>query len=206
MGWKEWFGMEEEEKSFLKEFEDALPSLTYKQRLIGFSVCFGAGWIVSFISAAFLPRIDTAAGAAGFGTFYTLGNLISIFSSCFLWGPCNQLKSMVACHRLFATCLYFVGMGLTVQWKFISFPIVRKLHCKIILPSSETLKLLHQLFAAFYQGDGYTSTDRIGAVIGCMVFQMGAMTWYTLSFIPYARTIIKACVRGVCSKFCPCCK
>eukprot|EP00467_Chlorarachnion_reptans_P024684 CAMPEP_0114512362 /NCGR_PEP_ID=MMETSP0109-20121206/14933_1 /TAXON_ID=29199 /ORGANISM="Chlorarachnion reptans, Strain CCCM449" /LENGTH=146 /DNA_ID=CAMNT_0001692037 /DNA_START=238 /DNA_END=675 /DNA_ORIENTATION=+ len=146
MGWKEWFGMEEEEKSFLKEFEDALPSLTYKQRLIGFSVCFGAGWIVSFISAAFLPRIDTAAGAAGFGTFYTLGNLISIFSSCFLWGPCNQLKSMVACHRLFATCLYFVGMGLT-------------------------------LFAAFYQGDGYTSTDRIGAVIGCMVFQMGAMTW-----------------------------
>jgi len=62
MGWKEWFGMEEEEKSFLKEFEDALPSLTYKQRLIGFSVCFGAGWIVSFISAAFLPRIDTAAG------------------------------------------------------------------------------------------------------------------------------------------------
>ncbi len=161
-----WF-QKEEDKGFVKEFEDALPTLTYRQRLTGFGVCFGVGWIVSFLSAVFLPRINTSRGAAMFALLYTLGNLISICSSCFLWGPCSQLKAMVECHRIFATCIYFVAMGLT-------------------------------LFCAFYQGPGYTTGARIGAVIGCMLFQFCAMVWYTLSFIPFARTIMKKMVTSCC--------
>mmetsp|Transcript_7673 Transcript_7673/g.15027 ORF Transcript_7673/g.15027 Transcript_7673/m.15027 type:complete len:167 (-) Transcript_7673:404-904(-) len=164
MGWNLF---QEDEKTYWQEFEDALPSLTYQQRIYGFAFCFGAGWIINFLSAAFLPRINTPQGAAMFALFYTLGNIIAICSSCFLWGPCAQLKSMTACHRLFATCLYFTAMILT-------------------------------LFCAFYQGDGYTDGARIGAVIGCMIFQMAALTWYTLSFIPFARTIIKTAVAKCC--------
>eukprot|EP00954_Amorphochlora_amoebiformis_P003591 277798-Amorphochlora_amoeboformis.AAC.1 len=176
MGWFQ-FLEKEEEKSFMKEFEEALPSLTYQQRLTGFAICFGLGWVTSFLSAAFLPRITTPtgrfekfsgvmgddrlrdfvgsilnapkhpSGAAMFALFYTLGNLISIFSSCFLWGPCAQFKAMVECHRLFATSMYFAAMFMT-------------------------------LFCAFYQQEGYTSDARLGAVLVCMFLQFLAMCWY----------------------------
>ncbi|GAB5359862.1 hypothetical protein AAMO2058_000578500 [Amorphochlora amoebiformis] len=162
MGWFQ-FLEKEEEKSFMKEFEEALPSLTYQQRLTGFAICFGLGWVTSFLSAAFLPRITTPTGAAMFALFYTLGNLISIFSSCFLWGPCAQFKAMVECHRLFATSMYFAAMFMT-------------------------------LFCAFYQQEGYTSDARLGAVLVCMFLQFLAMCWYTISFIPFARAIIKRMV------------
>ena len=36
-----------------------------------------------------------------------------------------------------------------------------------------------------------------GLVIVCCIFQYLAMVWYGLSYIPYARTAVKNCVRGM---------
>ena len=133
-----------------------------------------------------------------FALFYTLGNLINISISCFLWGQCAQLKAMVACHRLFATCLYFAMMGLTVCILRPTKPMIYIYNRLNFLSFFLLFVFPTKLFCAFYQGPGYTDGARIGAVIGCMIAQFLASCWYSLSFIPFARTIIKNCCKSCC--------
>lgn len=108
-GWnlKAALGFEEEQKSALEELTESC-SLTYEQRLIGFSICFITGWVFSFLSSLFIVR------PVKFALVYTLGSLCSIGSTAFLFGPIRQIKSMCAASRRIATLLYFLCMGLTL--------------------------------------------------------------------------------------------
>jgi len=63
--------------------------LTLKQRLYGFSGCFAVGVLLSICSTLALYKAD-------YGTFavlYSFGNLISIFATGFLIGPCASHAS-----------------------------------------------------------------------------------------------------------------
>ncbi|ETI54298.1 hypothetical protein, variant [Phytophthora nicotianae CJ01A1] len=82
------------------------PSLTKKQRLIGFASCFVLGYIVSFGSTFAL--IAGSDNGTKFGITYSLGNIISLCGSGFLVGPKQQLKLMFKPVRRIATIIYLV--------------------------------------------------------------------------------------------------
>ncbi|KAG0244636.1 Vesicle transport protein [Actinomortierella wolfii] len=85
-------------------------SLTRTQRLYGFGICFIVGFLISILST-----ISLATGLIGlFAVFFTLGNIISLFSTAFLIGPMRQLKTMFAPVRMIASIVYIVTMILTL--------------------------------------------------------------------------------------------
>lgn len=53
-------------------------------------------------------------GLTIFAVFYTLGNVVSIASTCFLMGPFNQFKKMFASTRIVATIVVIVSFGMTL--------------------------------------------------------------------------------------------
>ena len=83
------------------------PSLTVKQRIYGFITCFVLGMFISFLSIggffSFLPVVK-------FGILYSLGNITSMGSTLFLFGPASQCKRMFKRGRLIATLLYLLTL------------------------------------------------------------------------------------------------
>ncbi|EEB13886.1 Vesicle transport protein SFT2B, putative [Pediculus humanus corporis] len=119
------------------------------------------GFIILFVSGIFCSLLGSfcffiGLGLGSFAIFYTLGNIVSLGSTCFLMGPVNQIKKMFAPTRAIATILVIVMFCLT-------------------------------LFAAFVAKKGLL-------VIIFVVLQSLAMTWYSLSYIPYARDVAKITV------------
>jgi hypothetical protein len=47
-------GMSRKEPTFADEMCDCCPSLTYTQRVIGFSICLALGYILSFVGSIIL--------------------------------------------------------------------------------------------------------------------------------------------------------
>ncbi|KAL3659180.1 hypothetical protein V7S43_015758 [Phytophthora oleae] len=82
------------------------PSLTKKQRMIGFVSCFVLGYLVSFGSTFAL--IAGSDNGAKFGVTYSLGNIISLCGSGFLVGPKQQVKLMFKPVRRIATIIYLL--------------------------------------------------------------------------------------------------
>ncbi|KAJ8869131.1 hypothetical protein PR048_030699 [Dryococelus australis] len=128
-------------------------TLSWSTRIKGFIICFVCGILCSLLGslALFLGK-----GLVLFGVFYTLGNVISMASTCFLMGPVNQVKKMFAPTRVIATILVIVLFGLT-------------------------------LFAAI-------GLHKAGLTLLFIILQSLAMTWYSLSYIPYARDAVKKTV------------
>ncbi|CAH1959300.1 unnamed protein product [Acanthoscelides obtectus] len=135
-----------------QELDDA-STLSWSTRIRGFLICFIIGILLSFLGsfALFLHK-----GLGIFAVFYTLGNIVSMLSTCFLMGPFNQVKKMFASTRYIATILVFIMFVLT-----------------IIAATVWHKPLLALLF---------------------IIFQSIAMTWYSLSYIPYARDAVKKTV------------
>lgn len=98
------------------------PSLTFQQRLWGCIYCAGVGIALTVLGFLLL----WTGHIAGFAVTYTLGNLVSIGSSCFLFGPKRQCKSMFAAKRALATSIYLCAMIVTliVAFKHGPFPII----------------------------------------------------------------------------------
>ena len=130
------------------EFSEAT-TMSYTTRFYGFCACFCVGILMSMLSSLFWGH------PTKFGVTYTLGNLISICSMMFLFGPRAQIEGMTKSYRVFATFLYFLCMICT-------------------------------LVAALYVQDGFLT-------LICIVAQSAALTWYCLSYIPYARSIVARC-------------
>ncbi len=51
---------------------------------------------------------------APFAVMYSLGNILAISSSCFLYGPWTQIKQMFALTRIVTTSVYLSMLGLTL--------------------------------------------------------------------------------------------
>ncbi|XP_015174657.1 PREDICTED: vesicle transport protein SFT2A isoform X2 [Polistes dominula] len=144
----------DEESGIIAQVMDQT-TLSWSTRIKGFAICFVIGILCSFLGsfALFLRR-----GLTIFAIFYTLGNIISLASTCFLMGPINQLKKMFAATRIIATIVVFISIGMT-------------------------------LFAALH-------LNNPGLALIFIIIQSIAMTWYSLSYIPYARDAVKKTVES----------
>ena len=106
------------------ENDSIFPSLSLKERLIGFAICFGLGMLFQFMSMGSI--IGVLLGRPNkFAFLYTCGNIISIFGTFFLVGPVRQFKNMTNPYRRKASMIFLSAIVLT----FISLYI---LHSKIL--------------------------------------------------------------------------
>lgn len=136
------------------EQNELCPSLTFKQRIIGFfcTLCLGVLFgIIAWVTIIQKKYVE-------FGIFMTLSNITALGGSLFLAGPVKQVKKMFEETRWIATTVYL-------------------------------LMLIMTLVAAF-------AIKSPPLVIICCILQYLALIWYGLSYIPYARTVVKNCVKG----------
>ncbi|XP_015122087.1 vesicle transport protein SFT2A [Diachasma alloeum] len=147
----------DEESGIMTQVMDEA-TLSWSTRIKGFAICFIVGILLSFLGsfALFLHK-----GLKVFAVFYTLGNIVSLASTCFLMGPVNQLKKMFAATRIIATVLVFMSITMT-------------------------------LYAAI-------GLEKAGLALFFIIIQSLAMTWYSLSYIPYARDAVKKAVESCIS-------
>jgi hypothetical protein len=141
MGWKQFLGLEEEPSGLASEFEQAC-KMSYTTRLWCFGICFGLGWLISFLALFAIPQIATHPET--FASLYTFGNIIALASTGFLFGPCSQLKKMIERKRIFATLLYLFAIGLTLFCAY---------HVKQVIPV--LLALLLQFLAMLWYSLSY---------------------------------------------------
>ncbi len=87
---------------------DSLCALSLKERAIGFCVCVGAGFVLSFLS------IFRLADPFRFAALFTLGNILSLSASAFLCGVERQWKRMFAKTRRTIACVYIASMAATL--------------------------------------------------------------------------------------------
>lgn len=103
------------EKTFADEFDDMM-TLTRTQRLYGFAFTFVVGWLINLMSLFAVPQI--VLHPQKFALLYTFGNVISLCSTAFLWGPCEQIKDMFKPVRAGATIVYLATMVITLFTAF----------------------------------------------------------------------------------------
>ncbi|KAI9209711.1 vesicle transport protein SFT2B [Polychytrium aggregatum] len=85
-------------------------SLTYTQRMWGFGICFGGGFILSFFASFLL----WTGGFTAFAVLYTLGNIISLVGTGFLVGFARQFKQMFDPVRLTTSIVFIATMVFTL--------------------------------------------------------------------------------------------
>lgn len=90
------------EKTWYEEMEEEVcgicPAMTYTQRLMGCGTCMAFGFLLSMGSLLRLMQL-IAGNPTPFATMYTIGNIVSLCSTCFLFGPWTQFKKMFAWTR-----------------------------------------------------------------------------------------------------------
>lgn len=145
----------DEETGFAAQFRDAT-TLGWTTRIKGFVICFGLGFLFSILGAFFLAI--PGKGIRLFALFYSIGNIMSISSTCFLMGPLKQIKKMFNPTRVLATITALTFLVLT-------------------------------LVSALYW------PRKTGPTFLCCLIQFLAMTWYSLSYIPYARDAVLKLVK-----------
>eukprot|EP00055_Hartaetosiga_balthica_P000715 m.137301 g.137301 ORF g.137301 m.137301 type:complete len:177 (+) comp11518_c0_seq1:68-598(+) len=98
--------------------------LTYKQRLYGFVYCFALGCIFGILGSALVALGKLTA----FAVCYSIGTILSLTSSLFLWGPWHQMKNMFKETRWIATLVMLGSIILTiiaaVVWKSVALCII----------------------------------------------------------------------------------
>ena len=106
------------------ENDSIFPSLSLKERLIGFGICFGLGMLFQCMSMGSI--VGVLIGRPNkFAFLYTCGNIISIFGTFFLVGPKRQLNNMTNPYRRKASIIFISSIVLT----FLSLYV---LHSKIL--------------------------------------------------------------------------
>lgn len=155
------------------------PSLTLKQRIIGFASCFTIGMLLSFMST--LSILDPVR----FSIMYTLGNVIALFSTAFLFGPCRQLKNMFARTRIIATFIYLAALVGTLV-------VAIKVRHPTAPPSRASPHSTTSLRLPASQ------TESVIGVLCMIAVQFLALVWYTISYIPYARDLVWRMLGNCC--------
>eukprot|EP00040_Diaphanoeca_grandis_P029354 m.171741 g.171741 ORF g.171741 m.171741 type:complete len:188 (+) comp31660_c0_seq2:223-786(+) len=108
--------LEAEDESLLGGIKDevnqacGLCKLTRKQRLYGFFWSLVLGFVMSGLGILLLGLHNIL----GFAITYSVGTIISISSSMFLFGPWYQIKRMFKETRIFAVLIMLVAIGMTL--------------------------------------------------------------------------------------------
>jgi hypothetical protein len=132
-----------------------LPSLSFRERLLGCATCMICGYLLGL--GSFMRMKDLLVGnPIPLVVNVTLGNIIALCGTCFLTGPQEQLRRMFHETRRIASVAYLGCLAVTLLL--------------LILPH--------------YRGKGFM-------LFLLMIFQYVAITWYCLTYIPFARDILK---------------
>jgi len=82
------------------------PKLTYSQRLMGFMVCTGTGYLLALLGSLILFGGFSDSNIRLFITLYVMGNVVSLLSTGFLCGPKAQCIKMWDPTRRWSTAFY----------------------------------------------------------------------------------------------------
>lgn len=115
-----WFGAPNAKNN---ESCSCLPSLSKKQRALGFMTFLGLGVICFGLALAYIPVLVIY--ARKFSLLFSLGSCFTMASFSFLWGPVNHTKNLFATRErlpftftylvsLFATLYFAMGLQSTV--------------------------------------------------------------------------------------------
>ena len=96
-----------------EENNSIFPTLSLKDRLIGFAICFVFGYLLEFMALGSLVGL-LLGRSKKFAFLYTTGNIISIFGTFFLIGPQRQLKYMLDPIRKGASLIFIFSIILTI--------------------------------------------------------------------------------------------
>mmetsp|Transcript_4573 Transcript_4573/g.14994 ORF Transcript_4573/g.14994 Transcript_4573/m.14994 type:complete len:246 (+) Transcript_4573:50-787(+) len=120
-----------------------LPSLTYRQRLIGCAFCFTSGLVLLATSLLSLTSL-LHGNPAPFAVKYTLGNLFCVSAIGFLVGWGKMCRSMLVRERRGATLLYLSSLAATLGCVFL-------MHSAILTATA----IMFQLAAMAWHGVSY---------------------------------------------------
>ena len=135
-----------------------LPTLSYRQRLTGFAICFCLGLLLSLTSLTSFSAI-LVGNPMPFAFKYTFGNVLSMGASSFLVGPVKQCEDMFAPVRRVASLLYVASLGTTLLCIFY-------LHNKLLTTISMCLQLFAMVWYCFsYLPFGHTLLRRCVASV-----------------------------------------
>ena len=118
-----------------------LPELSYSTRLGGFAFCFLLGTLFSLISLTSFSSV-LLGNPGPFAFKYTVGNVLSICSYCFLVGPAKQCAGMFAPERRLLTLCYLLSFGATL---FCTFYLKNWLCTTLALAAQSVAMLLYAL-------------------------------------------------------------
>ena len=140
--------------------DPCLPSLSKKQRIIGFMLCLVLGLFCFLLSSLYLPVLVLK--ARKFALLYSLGSLFFIMSFAALWGPVNHMKHLLSGDRLLFTVVYFLTIFATIYFAMWRRSYVLTLICAVIqilaliwyiisyIPGGQTgLKFFSKVFYSF---------------------------------------------------------
>ena len=96
-----------------EENDSIFPTLSLKDRLIGFAICFVFGYLLEFMALGSLVGL-LLGRSKKFAFLYTTGNIVSIFGTFFLIGPQRQLKYMLDPIRKGASLIFIFSIILTI--------------------------------------------------------------------------------------------
>lgn len=91
-----------------------LPSLTKKQRVLGFVGCLLMGTFCISLASLYVPFLILK--ARKFAMLYSMGSLFIIASFSLLWGPVSHVKHLLSAQRLPFTAAYFGTMFATLYF------------------------------------------------------------------------------------------
>lgn len=92
-----------------QEDDSICPSLSFKQRMIGFAICLSFAVLMEILAIVMLFQQDYVT----FGVINTIANIFALSSTLFLSGPKKQVKKMFDETRRIATVVYLLTMVLT---------------------------------------------------------------------------------------------
>jgi hypothetical protein len=101
------------EGSVIDQAEALCPDLTYRNRIIGFAACCGAGWVLTlFAMISFLTML--VGSPATFAVVFSLSQVLNVAGICFLSGPKAQVRGLKKPGRLISTVLFFGSIVMTI--------------------------------------------------------------------------------------------
>ena len=133
-----------------------LPELDYSTRITGFVFCFALGSLFSLLSLSSFSSV-LLGNPGPFAFKYTIGNVLSVCSYCFLVGPRAQCEGMFSAERRIFTLCYLSSFGLTLfscfylkNWLFTLVALAAQVCAMVLyalsyLPSSMGLGLVRRL-------------------------------------------------------------
>ena len=96
-----------------EENNSIFPTLSLKDRLIGFAICFVFGYLLEFMALGSLAGL-LLGRTKKFAFLYTAGNIVAIFGTFFLVGPQRQLKLMLDPIRKGSSIVFILSIILTI--------------------------------------------------------------------------------------------